>query len=225
MAIITDIGTIVKQAQINTVKNNMEIIHQVNFNSTQEPRLARFIEESGLKFDAIRLQNGSAIRLLIPESHPSWTSILKWVNQRSVRDKCDTIFSTQEILDAEWLRVTNIPAFGYPQPESSWVTRPNNLVNFCHTCGTYEQTTPFHISKEPRMRKYKFMSLEWTGGIIFTFPEILESISSSDIKGYEPWNAIIHKTKEPAKNIYQLFVPNTTHSGLVDQSEEQEFTC
>jgi hypothetical protein len=205
----------------------MEIFHQLNFRSDETPRLVELIKEYDLEFNAVDLPNktGQSIRLRIPESNKAWSLILPWVGNTKIRHHVETYFSEREISEAEWLRVKSVYAHGYPQPEDTWVTRPNNLADVCRICGTYRQVSPFRIKEEPNLGKRQFMSLEWTGGILFTLPLVIERLEANEMKGFETWNAILHRTGLPAKTVLQLFTPIITSAGLIDVSEESASLC
>lgn len=203
----------------------MKITHQFSFRKREQPQLFRMIEKVGIKYNHVRLPNNEVITLRISEDDPAWPEFKKWTDESNILHGYETRFSDEEILDAEWVRVTSAYAHGYPQPEDSWVTRPNNLTVVCRTCGMYKQVSPFHIKEEPNLRKWQFLSLEWTGGILFTLPLVIGQLEFNEIEGFETWEVIIHKTGLPAKTVKQLFTPITTLAGLIDTSEEPQSIC
>ncbi|MFZ7131884.1 MAG: hypothetical protein ACOWWR_05960 [Eubacteriales bacterium] len=86
------------------------------------------------------------------------------------------------------------------------------------TGGAYTQIAPFRLAKEPHMGKKDFLSLYW-GRAIFCTNKVLEALKARDIKGYEIWPAIIHKTNRPSQIVSQLYVPNVANAGLADEEK------
>lgn len=205
----------------------MEIIHQLVFKSREEPKLFQFLESTGIKFKAVKLpdNSGLSVSAQIEESNPAWSSMSRFIDKENILHSFETIFSEREILDAEWLRVVNVFEHGYPQPENGWIKKPNNYGEFCASCGVFKQTKPYYIFKEPTLGKNKFMSLIWTGDSLFTVPEVIEALKNNQIKGIEVWEVMIHKSKQPARSIFQIFIPEITAPSLIDKESLANSTC
>jgi hypothetical protein len=203
----------------------MKITHQLNFIKESHPDLFKLVEKTGVNYKVTEFNSFNHVIFQITDDHPYWSEVVKWVGKQGIIYGHDTSFSDDEILGADWVRLTNIYGRDYPQPEETWVTNPNNLEDFCHTCGTFRQTLPFHIKKEPKLGKNHFMSLEWTAGIVFAIPAVVELLISNGISGFETWKAIIHKTGQPAQSIQQLYISNETSPGLIDSSEIKKTIC
>jgi hypothetical protein len=205
----------------------MEIIHQITFKSKSEPKLLQIIQNSGTRMKAIELpnHNGQSISALISETSSIWPLILPFLEKKDVLHSFETTFSEQEILESEWIRIVNVYEQGYPQPEQTWVSNPRNYSDFCMTCGTFKQISPFRIRKEPKLGQNSFMSLIWTGDTLFTTPIVLNVLKEHRIKGFEPWEVIIHKENQPSQMLQQIFIENNSLPGLVKEGNITQKIC
>jgi hypothetical protein len=210
----------------------MDILHNVSFNSDSSPKLLNAIEELGITHKVIELSGGGgkAIFFEISESDPLWENILQLLKTNlgfdiyRGGDVYETFFTDDDIRAAEWLRL--IPTFeqGYLQPKANWPFKQMSLSNVCAKCGIYEQTSNMYIKKEPKLGKKDFMTLIGTGEI-FVSPSVLSGIDSIGAKGYEVWEAIIHKTKQPSKEISQIYIPRRAQPGLVGIENMRQVIC
>lgn len=202
----------------------MEICHRITFGHIDEVNAA--IEAMNIKYKRSPLPGGGyLIHIDITESDPRWPQLATLVGQKNALDICDTIFTPEEILNAEWVRLKPVFEQGYPQPEETWVENPINYENECPKCGVgYRQKAPFRLAKEPRLGKHDFFCLYWTY-TLFCTPKVLETLEAHQIRGYEVWQAIIHRTNQPSKVVSQLVFPNVAGPGLADVDKLQPETC
>jgi len=162
----------------------------------------------------------------IAESDHRWLQVSQLVREKNAPDLFDTVFTPEEILSAEWVRLIPVFEQGYPQPEATWVTRPINYECKCPQCGAgYRQVTPFRLAKEPRMGKHDFLCLYWTY-TVFATSRVIGALRSADIRGFEVWEAVLHKTGRPSQVVSQLVFPRIAEPGLVvDAGELDTETC
>ena len=71
------------------------------------------------------------------------------------------------------------------------------------------------------MGKKDFMSLYWTYALFCT-PRVLSELQSHEIRGYQVWDAIIHRSNTPSQKVSQLFIPTVASPGLV---RVEDLTC
>ncbi len=205
----------------------MEIWHRVAFNGDMKSGFKTVVEKIGIEYGIAPLPNHTTglVYFDIDESDRRWTQVEELIRAKGASDIYDTLFTTEEILNAEWVRL--IPTFeqGYPQPKATWVTNPVNYENACSKCGTgFRQMTPFRLAKEPRLGKNDFMTLYWTYAL-FATPKVFESLETHEIRGYERWKAIIHKTNQPCQTVSQLYIPHVSNPGLAELDKVQTETC
>jgi len=204
----------------------MEIWHRVGFTSVDN--VDAILGKLGIKYKKTPgLPSGYyLITFEIKESDPRWLQIAELMREKGKADLFfDTVFSQEEILSAEWVRL--IPTFeqGYPQPEATWVRNPINYEGKCPQCGAgYRQVSPFRLAKEPRLGRHDFLSLYWTY-TVFCTPRVLETLRAHAIRGYEVWEALLHKTGQPSRLVSQLVFPHVAGPGLLDDDKLQPETC
>jgi hypothetical protein len=204
----------------------MEIWHRVAFNGDADQGFKTTIDDLGIKHGISPLP-GHSIGLVffdISESDPRWTQIEKLIRTTGASDIVNTKFTTEEILNSEWARL--VPTFeqDYPQPEATWVRNPINYEQHCPECGTFLQTASFRLKKEPALGKNAFVSLYWTYAL-FCAVQLLTELEAHEIRGYEIWDAIIHRINAPSERVSQLFIPHVTQPGLVRVEELRREMC
>lgn len=161
----------------------------------------------------------------ILETDSRWPQVDVIVRWKHAVNLVYTTFTEDEIRAAEWSRLE--PSFeqGYPQPEGTWVATQHNYRSFCRKCGAdFVQVTPFRILKEPSMTRFDFMSLYWTHAL-FATPHVVELFDSAGARGYEVWDVLINKTKSPAQEIKQVYIPGVTAQGLEDVDSLRPMVC
>jgi hypothetical protein len=191
----------------------MDIWHRITF--SHRDNVDSTIEALGLKYKKNPFPGeGYLIHIDIYESAAAWPQIEALVRQKNALDVFDTIFAPEEILHAEWVRLVPIFEQGYPQPYTTWVTNPINYKDHCPACGTFQQAASFRLKKELNLGRKDFVSLYWTYAL-FCAPYVFDELEAHGIRGYEKWDAIIHKTDVPSQKVSQLYVPTIANPGLV----------
>ena len=194
----------------------MEIYHRVGINSKKDKGFLSIIEERGIPYKSIELPGGisSLIVFEIYESDPNWEMVSRFIQSTNASDMQETIFSTEEIRNAEWLRL--IPTFeqGYPQPKLHWPIKQLSYEIKCPKCYIYQQTNSMRMAKEPSLRNKSFMTFIWTRDAFCT-PEVIQELKKIQAKGYEVWDVVIHKTGIPSERVKQLYIPGIASSGLI----------
>lgn len=196
----------------------MKIMHRVTF--SKKDGVDSLLDGMNIKYKKTPVFENYLITFELDESDTRWSQIEELVKNKNALDLCNTIFTKEEILEAEWSRLVTVNERGYPQPEGTWVRNPINYGIYCHQCGIYEQTASFRIKQEPALGKYEFMTLFWTYAI-FATPTVFQTLQSSKIQGYEVWDVLIHQTNMASKKISQLFTPHVIASSLQSKELEQ----
>jgi hypothetical protein len=201
----------------------MEIWHRVTFG--HKDSVDTTIEAMDIKYKRSPLPGGGyLIHIDVRESDPLWPQLAALVRQKDAVDILDTVFTPEEILSAEWIRLIPVFEGGYPQPEETWVTNPTNYEEHCPQCGTFRQIASFRLKKEPNLGKKDLMSLYWTYALFCT-PQVFSALEAHRIQGYEVWDAIIHRTDTPSKKVSQLFIPTVTNPGLIRVEDLKREIC
>ncbi len=201
----------------------MDIWHRVTFSHTDNVDNA--IKALNLKYKKNPFPGeGYLIHIDIYESATVWPQIEALIWQKNALDVFDTVFTPEEILQAEWVRLIPIFEQGYPQPYTTWVTNPINYKGHCPACGAFQQAASFRLKKEPHLGRQDFMSLFWTYALFCT-PHVFDELEAHGIRGYEKWDAIIHKTALPSQKVSQLYVPTVANPGLVRAEDLKREIC
>jgi len=204
----------------------MEHYHRVGINSKIDKGFLSIIEERGIPFKSIELPGGisSLIVFEIYESDPNWEIVSRFIKSTNASDMHETIFSTEEIRNAEWLRL--IPTFeqGYPQPKLHWPIKQLSYEIICPKCCIYQQTNSMRMAKEPSLRTKSFMTFIWTRDAFCT-PEVIQGLEKIQAKGYEVWDAVIHKTGKPSERVHQLYIPGIASPGIIIDDNLERKIC
>jgi len=202
----------------------MEIWHRIMF--SKQEAVDNILNGLGIKYKKSPLPGEHyVITFEIAETDRRWPQVAELIREKNAPDLYNTAFTPQEIQAAEWVRLMPVFEQGYPQPKETWVENPINYENECPQCGVgYRQKAPFRLAKEPRLGKHDFMCLYWTY-TLFCTPKVLETLKAHQIRGYEVWEAIIHRTNQPSKVVSQLVFPNVAAPGLADVDKLQPETC
>lgn len=200
----------------------MKIWHRVSFGKMDA--VDSVIEALGIQYKKTPGLHGYyIITFEIEESDPRWPQVAELVREKNAPDFFNTVFTAEEILGAEWVRLIPIFEQGYPQPEEGW--EQITYENECPQCGVgYRQKAPFRLAREPRLGKHDFVCLYWTY-TVFCTAQVLEVLRTYQIRGCEIWEAIIHRTNQSSKVVSQLVFPNMARPGLSDVDKLQSETC
>lgn len=202
----------------------MEIFHEVTFSS--DDRVEAILDALCIQYRKSEFFEKYTIFFEIAESDPRWDQIRDLMAEKGKHDYAfDTAFTDEEILKAAWLRMFGFPQIGYPQPEKLWLAESPNYADWCRQCGGFRQVSSFFIKKEPKMRRWDFMSLFWTSAV-FAVSRVFAALEANRIQGYERWPVLLHKTKEPSAIVSQLYLPHITQGpGLVHADELGPVIC
>lgn len=194
----------------------MEVRKHVAFSKEKAPELYCYLKENSIPF-----KDGAIICAVdILDSDLHWKNISFHVTQKNLTCISNTIFTTEELESAEWLRLRSQWRNGYPQPESGFqyesVTYSNK--DLCNVCGCgLEQVNPFRMKQQPKWGKRHFMMLNWVDDELFISQEAKMMLQQNSITGVdfaEVWN----KTgKQQFPDIGQLKISAILDKGLVEE--------
>jgi|WetSurMetagenome_2_1015567.scaffolds.fasta_scaffold206371_2 hypothetical protein len=209
----------------------MEIKHRISINSSDAKLLVK-IDNFGINYNLIELpgKGGNFITFNIFESDPHWNEVINIVKTHknfAIYDDGDifeTLFSEEEIRNADWLRFKSTFEQGYPQPKLHWPIKQLSYNLICNKCAIHSQTASMRIIREPNLGRKSFMSLMWTNEILCK-PEVLVTFETIGIKGYEVWDVLIHKTSIPSEKIKQIYIPNIATSGFIINNDLKQTVC
>lgn len=199
----------------------MDIIHHIVFAGSDQ--ITEVINDLGIKYDGNPPSNIGVFD--IAESNSRWPEVSRLVVEKDLPDVCYTLFTKEEVLSAEWLRVNVTFEQGYPQPEASWDRVTLDQDSECSKCRLWAiQKSNFQIKKEPRLGRKDFMSLFWTAIVLASMP-VFEAFETAGVRGYEKWPILIRATQESAKSVAQIRAVRQTKPGLLDMSGLRTEVC
>ena len=203
----------------------MEIWHHIGINP--KPLLEARLESLGVNLTRRALPGGHyTITFDADELDPLWSMIEPVIRYESKVDIYETLFTREEILAAEWVRLRPTFERGYPQPKGIWQFEPNNLIQKCPVCGAgYSQVAPYRLSQEPRMGQHDFLCLYWTYTTTFCTKRVIQQLREHDLKGYDIWDAVLHRTGAPSAVVSQLVPTQLTSNGLAKVDQMKSVTC
>lgn len=204
----------------------MEIMHRISFNSTKDTKLMSAITELNIDYKAIESPGGKSklITIVIYESDPYWAEISKLIALEGAVNRIETLFTEEEIRNAEWVRLRSTFEQGYPQPKMNWPIKQLSYELFCQKCALHKQTHPMRLAKEPSLRRKSFFSTIWTAEVFCT-QEVIQALEKIQAKGYEVWDVLIHKTSKPSDVVRQIYVPGIAAPGLIVEEELTGIIC
>ncbi|PKO11944.1 MAG: hypothetical protein CVU39_26775 [Chloroflexi bacterium HGW-Chloroflexi-10] len=209
----------------------MDIKHRISFNM-DDKRIVSVLLEMGIDTKVVELpgNGGNLITILIYESDPNWDKTVKLISNvkhfvvYGEGDQYETLFSNNEVRNAEWLRLISNFEQGYPQPKALWPLKQQSYEILCPKCAIYNQTKPMRLAKEPHLGKKSFMSLIWTNELFCT-SQAFQGLAEMNARGYEAWDAVINKTDQVLEKVHQLFIPNITSPGVLGKKDLQGINC
>lgn len=204
----------------------MEIIHRVSINSQLDKEFTSEVYKLDVDYIATNLPGGGSqlITFSIVESDKRWPVIRQFISTKGAVNIVETTFSDEEIRGAEWLRMVSTFEQGYPQPKMHWPFKQSSRELLCTKCAIYRQTGPMRFAKEPHMGKKSFVTLIWENET-FCVPEVFLGLEEIQAKGYEQWNAVIHKTGQALERVKQLYIPGVASSGMIVEDELKRVKC
>ena len=209
----------------------MEIFHHVNVHSSTK-EFYNAVLQMGIECKILEIP-GKETKLLsfnVSESDPLWETMFNLLKTHQGfdiyhgGDIFDTYFTEDEIRNAEWLRLVSTFEQGYPQPESNWPFKQLSLSNVCPYCALYTQTGSMRLKKEPRLGKNSFVTLIALNEL-FATQEVFSTFQSAGLKGFEAWEVILHRLKQPSEKVRQLYVPGIAGPGLLDTEKMRQVLC
>lgn len=192
----------------------MKIKYRISFRESESQELIAIIKQFRIKHDSIILpgSTNALVSFDIYDDHIAWETISDLVEKHNLPYLHTNIFSKKEIRSAQWCRVKLINHIGYPQPENKWLSTRFTYADYDPESSIFShQIENFRIKKEPGLKNKHFMDLTWPHEM-FALKEVFEKFKEANIKGYEAWDVLIHKTGKPSKEIAQIVVPKITEA-------------
>lgn len=206
----------------------MRVSRHVCFRVRMHPAMALYVLRSDIAFEQV--DDSDFIVFDIFEDDPHWPSIQALLEAVGDRAIATTVFTKQELRDAEWLRVRSKWHNGYPQPESAFGYREITYdpARFCRECGAgLVQKDAFRLTKAPKWGTRHFFSLNWVFDELFVDDTARNILESSGLTGFRFLPAKNKRGTEDLPGVHQLFTEAETKPGVVTGGRDidEVYTC
>lgn len=194
----------------------MEINRHVAFRTDDYPDFIDYLKNNDIPHEI-----GEIISCLdIFESDPRWLFVSKYARENDFFCMSETIFSKEELLSAEWLRVRSAFRFGYPQPEGAF--EYENITysrkDYCKNCASgLVQVDSFRMKKAPKWGKRNFLELNWVGDELFISGIAKKILEEAQITGIDFCGVKNKPGTEFFDDIHQLLVPDLLDYGMIEE--------
>ena len=195
----------------------MEIKRHVTGRHDDDLELLKFVKENGIPYK----DGGIIFSFDIYESSKYWSFISRYLIENDGRATCETVFSIEELENAEWLEIRSQWRNGYPQPESGFKYETITYArdNYCKECGSgLKQIDSFRIKKEPNWGQRCFMMLNWIPDEFFV-NESTKKLLENEIDGISFCEVKDKKGAETIPDTYQIIIPVLSFEGLIEDPE------
>ena len=194
----------------------MDISRHIGFRNDEGRKLLDYLRANNIPHKESEILTS----LDILESNPHWQDIAAFVEKGiALNTVSQTVFTQQELDEAQWLQVRSCWHFEYPQPENKfeYETITYNAENSCVECGAgLVQAAPFRMKKVPRWGKRAFFQLNWVSDELFTNTRGKEKLEQSNFSGVVFREVLDKKGISPLEDIYQMEVCHQLKPGIVE---------
>ena len=210
----------------------MDIKHRISINTIKDAEFMTAVIELGIDHEAIELPGGSSklVTFVIVESDPRWETVAKLIKSYKdyetygPGDQFETVFSEYEIRNASWLRLKSTFEQGILNRNPTGRSNNSVMRSFAQNVPSIDKPIQCDWRKSLVWEENRSCRLIWTGEIFCT-PEVILSLEDIQAKGYEIWDAIIHKTGQLSERIRQLYVPGIALPGVIIDDDLERKIC
>lgn len=163
----------------------------------------------------------------IYESHSLWPKVNEFIEDSKKKNlhlvnMVNTFFTETELRQARWSWVGYVHEQGYALPKYTFGKDSYKIE--CEKCNIHEQTQPFQITDEVKWGRKKFRSLI-SMAEIFSSPEVITTFRDQGFSGFEDWDVLKYKTKQPLKSIKQLYFTQTCPFPVENINDLKALVC
>lgn len=207
----------------------MRISKHISFNAEKSIPLALYVHRSGIPYERLS-PTSSCIIFDIYEDDPHWQFIGPALEQIDALCLSTTIFTKQELRDAEWLTLRSKWHNGYPQPESArgYLSMTYDDSHLCRECGAgLVQQDSFRLTKAPKWGTRHFFSLNWVSDELFVDDTARNILESSGLTGFHFLPVKNKLGTEEYSGVHQLAIEALTRPGVITGGRDIDdtYTC
>lgn len=198
----------------------MDIWNHVGFSKIMHAELWQYVREHNIP--ATHKDDEHIASFELYSSDPRWPWIAAYLEKKNLRCVSDTIFTKEELLNAQWMRVRSIWRTGYPEPMDGYqyTSITYSRDNYCEECGIgLKQIDSFRMKKVPSWGRKNFFSLFWVDDELFVSQAAKNAFEKDGITGITFLPVKNRKGTEELSGVFQLKIQNNLEEGLVACSE------
>jgi hypothetical protein len=141
---------------------------------------------------------------------PDYTLFTDGLRSKGVQydERFCKLYSDDELLAAEFLRMKSGYYWGYPQPENKYEQLCYDHSSACPKCGNgAKRMKPFVLKAAPKLRKVDMVTLNWVLQDIVSV-RLVNVIKEEKLTGCAFWPLIMRRTKQPIQGWKELVYEN-----------------
>ena len=193
----------------------MRISKHISIDVEKNFALAQYVHRSGIPYERF---SSTCIIFDMYEDNPHWQVIGPALEQIDALCLSTTIFTKQELKEAEWLRVRSKWHNGYPQPESAhgYHEITYDTSQLCQKCGAgLVQKDSFRLTKAPKWGARHFFSLNWVSDELFVDDTARVILEGSSLTGFHFLPVKNKRGTEELSGVQQLSIEEIAAPGIV----------
>lgn len=173
------------------------------------------------------IETNGLVSFEIYESHPLWPRVSEYITYYEKQNIHMTNFinicyTEAEIRIAKWSWIGYVHEQGYALPKYTFGKGSYKIE--CEKCNIHEQTQPFQIADEVKWGRKKFRRLI-SMAEIFSSPEVIRTFRDQGFSGFEDWDVLKYKTKQPLESIKQLYFTQTCPFPVENINDLKALVC
>ena len=200
----------------------MRIKHRYGF-SNSKISILEFLSKQEIELE--RTELATVIELF--EDDVSYSIITEFLESQNIRPIIsETVFTQDEISEAQWLSVRSIWHNGYPQPQNSdYISSVYDTMNYCDKCDKgLVQKGSFTIKKEPNWGRRNFFMLNWVHDELFASSRAVQILKNSSLTGFS-FLDVLTKSTGILQGTKQIIIEKQLEPALSSESIAETFIC
>lgn len=194
----------------------MDVWNHVGFSKIVDRQLWEYVQTHNIPVNHKAEEHIASIEMYASDPHWPWVEAYMQTTKRGWVS--DTVFTKEEIQQAQWMRVRSEWVTGYPQPMEGFAYKSITYSDddFCDECGIgLVQNDSFRMKKAPAWGRRHFFSLLWVEDELFVSEAVRKAFSDDGITGVEFMPVKDRNGKATFDGLFQLQIQKTLEEGLV----------
>ncbi len=194
----------------------MDVWNHIGFSKIVHKELWDYVREHNIPVNHRPDEHIASIQMYT--SDPRWQWIETYMKAKRQSWISDTIFTKEELQQAQWMRVRSEWVTGYPEPMDGFAYQTITYTkdDYCAACGIgLKQVDCFRMKKVPSWGRRHFFSLFWESDELFVSEAVKRVFSLEGITGVEFMPVKNRSGTQVFEGIFQLRIQKTLEEGLI----------